>query len=100
MPFDEVARALIAAGARLDSRDIAGYTPLSICAGYISTERSLEVGAALCDAGADANAVTRFGEGLLVPCVMVCTNSAVSRCLQYSFCLNSMVVLCGAVQGH
>lgn len=71
VPYSEVAQTLIAAGARVDSRDIAGYTPLSVCAGYISTKRSLEVGTVLVDAGASVKAITRFGEGLLVPSIMV-----------------------------
>lgn len=65
-----VVEALCKAGARVDARDIAGYTPLSTAAGFITTEASLRLVPLLVAHGADPNVRTRFGEGLLVPPIM------------------------------
>lgn len=62
--------ALCEAGARVDSRDIAGYTPLSTAAGFQTTPTSLRLARLLVKHGANPNVRTRFGEGLLVPPIM------------------------------
>lgn len=68
-----VVDALCKAGARVDARDIAGYTPLSTAAGFHSTPCSLRLARLLVSHGADPNVTTRFGEGLLVPPI-ICGN--------------------------
>lgn len=65
-----VVDALCKAGARVDARDIAGYTPLSTAAGFQTTPASLRLVRLLVAHGADPNVRTRFGEGLLVPPIM------------------------------
>lgn len=65
-----VVDALCKAGARVDARDIAGYTPLSTAAGFQTTAASLRLVRLLVAHGADPNVRTRFGEGLLVPPIM------------------------------
>lgn len=68
--FVDVVHALCRAGARVDSRDIAGYTPLSVAAGFISNPTTLRMAEVLISHGADVNARTRFGESILVPTIM------------------------------
>lgn len=65
-----VVQALCEAGARVNARDIAGYTPLSSAAGFHTTSASLRLVPLLISHGADPNIRTRFGESMLVPPIM------------------------------
>ena len=62
--FVDAAAALVAAGARVDSRDVAGYTALAKCTnGVDTTDACLMIAVdVLGPAGADANLANRFGE--------------------------------------
>ena len=62
--FVDAAAALVAAGARVDSRDIAGHTALAKCTnGVDTTDACLMIAVdVLGPAGADANLANRFGE--------------------------------------
>lgn len=68
--FVDVVEALCRAGARVDSRDIAGYTPLSVAAGFMSNSTTIRMAEVLISYGANVNARTRFGESILVPTIM------------------------------
>lgn len=70
--FVDAAAALVAAGARVDSRDVAGYTALAKCTNGVDiTDACLMIAVdVLGPAGADANLANRFGEtpiGAAVP---------------------------------
>lgn len=58
----ECAEILIAAGANVNARDIAGHSVLSICGAYAANAKSIELIPLLTAAGADPNVKTRFGE--------------------------------------
>ena len=62
--FVDAAAALVAAGARVDSRDVAGHTALAKCTdGVDTTDACLMIAVdVLGPAGADANLANRFGE--------------------------------------
>lgn len=63
--YEEVVKELYRAGARIDARDICGYTPLFYVAGAIlSTETSCLV-SLLISFGADVDAKSRFGTCML-----------------------------------
>lgn len=68
--YEEVIRVLIDFGARVDSRDIAGYTPLSILIGVGANSHTISLIQMLVGAGADPNAMTRFREPILQQAVM------------------------------
>ncbi|KAI0564827.1 hypothetical protein FGB62_23g228 [Gracilaria domingensis] len=68
--YVDVVHALCRAGARVDSRDIAGYTPLSIACSFISNPTTLRMARVLVAYGADPNANTRFGEHIVVSAVI------------------------------
>ena len=62
--FVDAAAALVAAGARVDSRDVAGHTALAKCTdGVDTTDACLMIAVdVLGPAGADANLANRFGD--------------------------------------
>lgn len=65
-----VVEELLYAGARVDSRDIAGYTPLSYAAGIKATPLSVKLVPMLVAGGADVNAKSRFGEVIITDAVL------------------------------
>lgn len=70
MHFSEVAEFLCANGANVNARDICGFSPLGIVAGYICSPESLKLVPILTKYGADPNVPNRFGESLLVQPIM------------------------------
>lgn len=64
--YEAVAEALCEAGARVNARDLCGYPPLSSAAGFMTTQQSLKLTPILHKHGADPNAITRFGESILI----------------------------------
>ena len=61
----EVARELIAAGARVNAKDVAGVSALAHCAFSVAGPMTLQIGAELARAGADARATDRRGSPIL-----------------------------------
>lgn len=80
--FYHITRALLEAGARANARDIAGYTPLSTAAGFMTTVASLRLVPLLIAHGALLDVRTRFGECLLVPPIMARNVEAFTRLLR------------------
>ena len=52
---------LIAKGARVNARDLAGHTPLFHCTGMMATGLTLKIADILLKNGADVNATNRMG---------------------------------------
>lgn len=69
MHFEEVARELIGAGARVDSRDLVGYTPLGLVADDKATKDSIVMVPLLVSLGADVDAKNRFGEPIITDAI-------------------------------
>lgn len=68
--FADVTQALLSAGARPNSTDIAGFTPLACAAGFYTSDTSLQLVPLLARFGADPNVRSRFGESLLSQPIM------------------------------
>ena len=66
----EVARALVAAGARVDAKDVAGVSALAHCGSSVAGPVTLAIGAELARAGADPRTVNRRGTPILASPVM------------------------------
>ena len=66
----DVARALVEAGARVDAKDMAGYSSLHHCVTSSASRATLEIGAVLVAAGADVRSQNRRGVTLMQECVM------------------------------
>lgn len=66
----QVMQALIDAGARVDAKDIAGFTPLATLTGFGATPYSLSLASILADAGAKLQVTNRLGLGILMPALM------------------------------
>eukprot|EP00737_Agarophyton_chilense_P001358 gb/GEZJ01001527.1/.p1 GENE.gb/GEZJ01001527.1/~~gb/GEZJ01001527.1/.p1 ORF type:complete len:385 (+),score=41.58 gb/GEZJ01001527.1/:82-1155(+) len=77
-----VVHALCRAGARVDSRDIAGYTPLSIASSFLSNPTTLRMARVLVAYGADPNATTRFGEPIIVSSIIGANTDAFATLLR------------------
>ncbi len=75
-----VVRALLAAGARHDCRDVAGFTPVHHCVTSVTNEYTVSrILPLLLDAGADVNAKNRLGCTPLMSPVLNYQNDCVSR---------------------
>lgn len=70
MKFKEVVQELCKNGARIDARDVLGFTPLAVAAGLRTSSLSLELISLLVSLGADPNAKTRLGEPLITECTV------------------------------
>lgn len=64
--YVEIAELLLAKGARVDSRDVFGFTPLAVCTSETSNAASLKLVPLLLSGGADVDARNRFAEALIV----------------------------------
>jgi hypothetical protein len=69
--YEGVVRELLDAGARLDSKDLCGYTVMHRCCNFYAPERLLRIGAMLAQRGADVNAKHRFGDTPIMESVSV-----------------------------
>ena len=75
----ECARLLVSAGANVNARDVAGYTPIAMCTNGVkandddgddSLREALKIAILLGEAGADARLANRFAEPPLIACVL------------------------------
>lgn len=67
---DVVIQELLRAGARVDSKDICGHTPLAYAAGMEANENSIKLIPLLVGNGADLNARNRFDEVVITDSIM------------------------------
>lgn len=72
-----IIQALCRAGARVDSRDLCGYTPLAHAVSFKATEASIKLVPLLKSHGADLDAKTRFGEPISTDAITFGNTAAV-----------------------